>query len=169
MTAQTISERKYTLDAGLQEFISSCRNREHPESYLITALHKVQARYSYLSTEHMQEVAELLGVPASTVSGVATFYHFFRLKPQGKYKIGICLGTACYVRGAPTVIDAFKDELGIDIGETTKDGLFSLEITRCLGVCGLAPVAMINDDVYGKLTAGAIHAIIADIRKKEEA
>jgi NADH:ubiquinone oxidoreductase subunit E len=162
-------ERAYTLEKDLQDYIASCHKREHPESFLITVLHKVQARYGYLSHEHMQEVAELLGVPASTVSGVATFYHFFRLKPQGKYMINFCLGTACYVRGAPLVVDAFREELGIEVGGTTKDGLFSLEATRCLGVCGLAPVAMINDEVYGKLMPAAIPGIIAAIRKREEA
>lgn len=167
-TAQTI-DRSFTLDKELQEFIAACRTREHPESFLISVLHKVQSRYSYLSREHMQEVAELLGVPASTVSGVATFYHFFRLQPQGKYRVAFCLGTACYVKGAPAVIDAFKKELGIEVGETTKDGLFSLEITRCLGVCGLAPVVMINTTVHGKLTPASIPTIIAGIRKKEEA
>ncbi|MDR2735066.1 MAG: NADH-quinone oxidoreductase subunit NuoE [Spirochaetota bacterium] len=169
MTKQNTGERAYTLERDLQDFIASCRKREHPESFLITVLHKVQARCGYLSNEHMQEVAELLGVPASTVSGVATFYHFFRLKPQGKYMINFCLGTACYVRGAPLVVDAFREVLGIEVGETTKDCLFSLEATRCLGVCGLAPVAMINEEVYGKLTPTAIPGIIDTIRRREEA
>ena len=122
MSAQNTIERVFTLEKELQEFITDCRNREHSESYLISVLHKVQARYGFLSQDHMQEVAELLGVPASTVSGVATFYHFFRLQPQGKYKVSFCMGTACYVKGAPGIIDAFKEELGVDIGETTKDG-----------------------------------------------
>ena len=169
MSAHDTAERQYTLDRELQAYISECRGKEHSESFLISVLHKVQARYGYLSQEHMQEVAELLGVPASTVSGVATFYHFFRLQPQGKYKVSFCLGTACYVKGAPAIIDAFKEELGIDVGETTKDGLFSLEITRCLGVCGLAPVVMINETVHGKLTPASIPALITGIRKKEEA
>ncbi|HPN82153.1 MAG TPA: NADH-quinone oxidoreductase subunit NuoE [Spirochaetota bacterium] len=168
MSAQNTIERVFTLEKELQEFITDCRNREHSESYLISVLHKVQARYGFLSRDHMQEVAELLGIPASTVSGVATFYHFFRLQPQGKYKVSFCMGTACYVKGAPGIIDAFKEELGVDIGETTKDGLFSLEITRCLGVCGLAPVVMINETVHGKLTPASVPALIAGIRKKEE-
>ena len=168
MTTQNITERKYTLEKELQDFIASCRSREHTESFLITVLHKVQARYGYLSNEHMQEVAELLNVPSSTVSGVATFYHFFRLKPQGKYKVNFCLGTACYVRGIQEVVDAFSNELGVGIGETTKDGLFTLEGARCLGVCGLAPVVMINDEVHGKLSAASVPAIIAALRKKEE-
>ena len=167
MTKEKSIERKYTLEAELKDFIASCLTREHSESFLITVLHKIQARYGYLSREHMQEVAELLNVPASTVSGVATFYHFFRLKPQGKYKVNFCLGTACYVRGIQEVVDAFKSELGIDLGETTKDGLFTLEGARCLGVCGLAPVVLINDDVHGKLTAASVPGIIAGIRKSE--
>ena len=168
MTIQAIPERTYTLSAELQAFISDCRKREHSESFLITVLHKVQAQYGFLSVEHMQEVAELLGVPASTVSGVATFYHFFRLKPQGKYKVCFCTGTACYVRGIPAIMDAFSSELGVDMGETTKDGLFTLETARCVGVCGLAPVVIINEDVFGKVTPGEVSGIIAGIRKKED-
>lgn len=169
MSTQYTAERVFTLEREIQDFIADCRTKEHVESFLISVLHKVQSRYGFLSTEHMQEVAELLGVPASTVSGVATFYHFFRLQPQGKYKISFCLGTACYVKGAPAIIDVFKEELGIDTGETTKDGLFSIEITRCLGVCGLAPVVMINETIHGKLTPASVPSIIAGIRKKEEA
>ena len=117
----------------------------------------------------MQEVAEYLKVPAAKVSGVATFYHFFRLKPQGKYNISICMGTACYVKGADKVLDAFKFALRINEGETTKDGIFSLENTRCLGVCGLAPVVMINNHVYGKVTAEMVPSILRNLKEKDKA
>lgn len=154
-----------TLAPDIVQYIKECRGKEHSESYLISVMHRVQDRYGFLSNHHMQEIAELLEVPAATVSGVATFYHFFRLKPQGKNMIHICMGTACYVKGAPEVLEAFKDELGIDVGDTTKDGLFSLEMTRCVGVCGLAPVVMINDEVHGKLTAKSVPVIIGKIRE----
>ena len=148
------------LDSEIRAFIEECLKKEHPQSYLIAVLHKVQGKYGYLSVEHMNEVAQRLQVPTSTVSGVATFYHFFRLKPQGKYNISICLGTACFVKGADKVLEAFKNELGIEMGETTQDGLFSLENSRCLGVCALAPVVTINDKVYSKVTPTQVPALI---------
>lgn len=158
---------KLTLDQDIKDFIIDCTNQEHPESYLISVLHKVQSRYGYLSVNHMDEVGHLLGVPTSTVYGVATFYHFFRLKPRGKYAISVCMGTACFVKGADLVHDAFKSELGIDIGETTSDGLFSMEGTRCLGVCALAPVVTINDEVFSRVTANKVPEIINMIKARD--
>ena len=162
-------ELKKTLDKDIIDFIEECRDKQNNESYLISILHKVQARYGYLSDHHMQEVAEYLGIPAAKVSGVATFYHFFRLTPQGKYKISVCLGTACYVKGANEVLEAFKFTLRINEGETTKDGLYSIENTRCLGVCGLAPVVTINDKVYGKVTPEMVPSILRNLREEEKA
>ncbi len=158
---------KKTLDKDIVAYINEHLSMENKESYLISILHKVQDRYGFLSQDHMQEIAETLGVSAATVSGVATFYHFFRLTPQGKYKISICMGTACYVKGADMIDQAFKDELGIKEGETTSDGMYSLEHTRCLGVCGLAPVVMINDKVHGKLTPEMVPSLIRTIRDIE--
>ncbi len=143
------------------EFIEECLTRDHPESYLISILHKLQGRHGYLTQDHMYEVAQRLQVPASVVSGVSTFYHFFRLEPRGRYAISICLGTACFVKGADKILEAFRKELGIDIGETTKDGLFSLENTRCLGVCGLAPVVTINDKVHSRVTPQQVPDLIS--------
>lgn len=148
------------LDKTIIDFIDECMQREHPESYLISILHKIQEIYGYLSQAHMDEVAHLIKVPTSTVFGVATFYHFFRLQPQGKYSISICLGTACFVKGADEVLEAFRSELGIDIGETTSDGLFSIEGTRCIGVCALAPVVTINGKVYSNVTAKKVPEIL---------
>jgi len=156
-----------TLDKDILDFIEEKKKDEHPDSYLIAVMHKVQDRYGYLSRQHMQEIAEALEVPAAAVSGVATFYHFFRLKPRGKFSISVCLGTACYVKGADRIYEGFCSELGIKEGETTKDGLFSIESTRCLGVCGQAPVVMINDRVFGKVTPEAIPSIIKDLVKEE--
>ena len=161
-------ELKQTLDKDIINFIESCKNKENTDSYLISILHKVQARYGYLSEQHMQEVAEQMEIPAAKVSGVATFYHFFRLTPQGKYKISVCMGTACYVKGADEVLEAFKFALRIKEGETTKDGLYSIENTRCLGVCGLAPVVMINDKVYGKVTPEMVPSILRSLKEQEK-
>ncbi len=155
----------YTLDQDIQDFIANCLNLEHPESYLIAVLHKVQERYGYLSEKHMDEVAHLLQVPTSIVYGVATFYHFFKLKPAGKYKISICLGTACFVKGADLVLDAFKTELGCGVGETTADGMFSIEGTRCLGVCALAPVVTINEQVFGNVKPTQVTEILHKMKE----
>jgi NADH:ubiquinone oxidoreductase subunit E len=156
------------LHPDILEFIQACMVKEHPESYLIAVLHKIQGRYGYLKKEHMDEVAQLMQVPTSKVSGVATFYHFFRLLPRGKNSISVCLGTACFVKGADQILDAFRKELGIDLGETSKDGVFSLESTRCLGVCGLAPVVTINGQVYSQVTPQQVPELINQALKSEE-
>jgi NADH:ubiquinone oxidoreductase subunit E len=162
-------ERKYTLESDLVEFANDCMTKEHPESYLIAVLHKVQNRYGYLSEIHLDEVAHILQVPTSTVYGVATFYHYFKLKPRGKYSSSVCLGTACFVKGANEVLNAFKSDLGIDMGETTSDGLFSIEGTRCLGVCALAPVVTINDKVYSNVTPNQVSQILDDVKAGNKA
>lgn len=156
---------KTTLDKDIIQFIQDCRKKEHPDSYLIAILHKVQGKYGWLSEPHMAEVAQLLQVPTSTVSGVATFYHFFRLKPKARFNISICLGTACFVKGADRILEAFQSELGIEMGETTQDGLFSLETSRCLGVCALAPVVTINEKVYSKVTAKQVPELIRQVQE----
>ncbi len=157
-----------TLNKDITNYISECMKEEHSESSLINVLHKIQGEYGYLSNHHMQEVAELMEIPASKISGVATFYHYFRLVPQGKYMIQFCMGTACYVNGGDKIVEAFKDELGIDLGETTTDGFFSLELTRCLGVCGLAPVIRINDDVLGAFDPATVGEVILNLRKNDK-
>lgn len=144
-------------------------NEEFPDSQLIAILHKVQNHYGYVGENHIEAVSELLGVPSSKVSGVATFYHYFRMTPRGKYMINICLGTACYVKGAEQVLKAIEDYLGIEVGGTTPDGLFTLEVARCIGCCGLAPVMMINDEVFGPLTPEKIPAILSEFQNKEAA
>jgi NADH:ubiquinone oxidoreductase subunit E len=153
-----------TLPQEICDFIDVCLTREHPESYLIAVLHKLQQRYGYLTTQHMDEVAQRLHVPTSFVSGVATFYHFFRLQPRGKFSISVCLGTACFVKGADQILDAFREELGVDLAETTSDGLFSLDCTRCLGVCGLAPVVTINDQVFSQVTPQQVPELLNRVK-----
>ncbi len=160
---------EYKIDQEIADFIVECRQKEHPESYLIAVLHRVQEKYGFLSTENMDAVAHLLGVPTADVCGVATFYHFFRLKPQGKFHISVCLGTACFVKGADTILTNFKTELGIDMGETTTDGNFSLVATRCIGVCALAPVVTINDKVYSNVQPAQVSEILNALKQEMKA
>ena len=127
-------------------FIQQCRGRPNPESNLIAVLHRVQGQRGWLAAEQLDAVAQLLQIPAAKVAGVASFYHFFRLQPRGRFMINVCLGTACYVKGAEHIADKIMDELGIRWGETTKDGVFTLECARCVGACGLAPIVVIGED-----------------------
>ena len=127
---------------------------------LIPVLHDVQGIYGYLPLEVQKMVAEGLDIPLAEVYGVVTFYTQFTLTPKGKYKIGVCLGTACYVKGAGDIIDKVKQRLGLEVGECSEDGKYSLDATRCIGACGLAPVLTINDDVYGRLVLDDIDGIL---------
>jgi NADH:ubiquinone oxidoreductase subunit E len=126
----------------------------------------VQGRFGFLSADRLDAVSQLLGMPAAAVSGVATFYHFFRLQPLGKYRINVCLGTACYVKGASEIADRLRQELGVDFGETSGDGLFTLEGARCLGTCGLAPVVMVGDEVHARMTPDQVPAMLEKYRRK---
>lgn len=119
---------------------------------LISVLHRAQAIFGYLPQEVQEFVGAKLNIPTSQVYGVVSFYSFFTMVPKGKHPISICLGTACYVRGADKVLDAFKRELGIEVGQTTADGKYSLDALRCVGACGLAPVVLVGDKVYGRIT-----------------
>ena len=165
MTTDNWTEIKAACEAALPAevvaFIDKHKGTEHSESQLIAILHMVQAASGYLSKEQMNAVAQLAQIPLAKVTGVATFYHFFRLAPRGRHLIHVCLGTACYVKGAEPIAQRLVAELGIQFGETTKDGLFSLESTRCLGTCGLAPVIMIGKDVHGRVTPKKLSGILA--------
>lgn len=121
----------------------------------------------YISVEAMREVAEILDIPQSRVYSVATFYKALSLVPLGKNVIRICNGTACNIRGAPKILKAFEDELGIKNGETTEDGLFTIQLVNCLGACALAPVVTINDQVYGKVKIKDIPGIIEEVREND--
>ena len=133
---------------------------------LMPVLQQAQEIYGYLPIEVQAIVAEGLGISLSEVYGVATFYSQFRLNPKGIYRISICLGTACYVKGAAKILEAVERKLGIDVGECTPDGLFSLESCRCVGACGLAPVMMINDEVFGRMTPEQVPVILEDYARK---
>jgi NADH:ubiquinone oxidoreductase subunit E len=147
-------------------FIDECRIQEHPESQLVAILHRVQGKYGWLNETHLDAVAQLLQVPAAKVSGVASFYHFFRLQPRGKYIINVCLGTACYVKGAERIAQRMMSELGITWGETSKDGLFSLEAARCVGTCGLAPVVVVDNEIHGEVNPDQVPMILSKYLKK---
>ena len=140
------------LSEDIVSFIEACRKGPEPDSQLISVLHRVQTHFGYLRQEHLDAVAQLMQIPAAKVAGVASFYHYFRLQPCGRFIVRVCMGTACYVKGAEPVMARFKQELGIDVGETSKDGLFTLEICRCIGTCGMAPVVMIDEEVYSEMT-----------------
>ena len=141
---------------------------EHPESQLISVLHKIQLHFGYLPQNILDEVAQRLQVPTATVSGVASFYHYFRLNPTGKHSISVCLGTACFVKGADKILEAFQTELGIGLGETTSDGMFSLDNSRCLGICALSPVVTIDDQVYSQVTLRQVPELIDKIKESPE-
>lgn len=127
---------------------------------LIPVLHAVQSKIGYLPIDAQNYIARTLKVPLSKVYGVVTFYSLFSTEPKGKHTIGICLGTACYVKGAEKIVDKIKEELNIKIGETTKDKKFTMTITRCLGTCSMAPVIMIDDKIYGNVTTNMVPEIL---------
>ena len=154
------------LTPEIVKYIEEVRNGPEPKSGLIGVLHKVQGHFGYLGREQMDAVAQLLQVPAADVTGVATFYHYFRLKPSGKFIVNVCLGTACYVKGADAVAARMQEELGVEFGETSKDGMFTLQSARCLGTCGLAPVVMIGEDVHAKVKPDQVRVLLDKYREK---
>ena len=155
---QSIVDQKYQK---LDDVINQYKGKP---GGLIPVLHQAQLLFGYLPKDVQIRVAEGLELPLSEVYGVITFYSLFSLKPRGKYTIGVCLGTACYVKGAATIVEALEKKLQIKMGDSTEDGLFSLLMTRCVGACGLAPVLTIGEDVYGRLTP----EMIPDILKRYE-
>ncbi|MCL1988934.1 MAG: NAD(P)H-dependent oxidoreductase subunit E [Firmicutes bacterium] len=129
---------------------------------LIPALHKAQEAYGYLPKEVQLHIAKRLQIPAAKVYGVATFYSLFSLEKKGKYRINVCMGTACYVRSAEVVLKEFAKELKVDIKATTDDGLFTVDGVRCVGACGLAPVVMVNDKVFGRVATADVRGIVEE-------
>ena len=148
----------------LNQVIAELKNQP---GALMPVLQKAQGIFGCVPMDVQKIIAEGLGVTLSEVYGVATFYAQFSLHPKGKYLISVCLGTACYVKGGQGVLDKLTEVLEIPVGGTTPDGLFTLEATRCLGACGLAPVMMINGEVYGRLTPDVIPGIIEKYKAKE--
>ncbi len=135
---------------------------------LMHILQEAQAIYGYLPMPVQKKIAEGLGISLSEVYGVATFYSQFSLKPKGKNRISVCLGTACYVKGSDKILEAVEKELGIKCGECTADGLFSIDSCRCVGACGLAPVMMVGEEVYGRLTPDKVKGILDSYKEAEK-
>lgn len=130
------------------------------KSQLIQMLNEVQDTFGYITKDSQKALSEFLEMPMAEIYGVITFYSRFTTEPKGKYNIAVCLGTACFVKGSEQILDRVKELLGIDVGQTTEDGLFSIEATRCIGACGLAPVFTVNDEVYGKATVKMVEEVI---------
>ena len=149
----------------LKTYMESLAGNENPESYLIAVLHRVQGIFGYLPRDIMDIVAETMNIPTAHIWGVATFYHYFNLKPVGKHIVSVCMGTACYVKGAGEVLNVLKKQLGLEVGETSEDKLFTLQEARCLGACGIAPVIMIDDKIYGELDGKKTVEIINKYQK----
>lgn len=160
-TAEPAAE-KPVLPPEILTFIEECRLAEHPEGLLIAVLQKVQEHFGYLTAERLDAVAHLMQIPTAKVSGVATFYHFFSFVPKGQHRITVCLGTACYVKGSGRVLDRIRELLKVDAGQTTPDGLFTLEGARCLGACAMAPVVVVDDRVYGNVQPDDMPKILAE-------
>ena len=161
--------RKNTLFvmSGVSGIIKKVREREYGDdrSLVLPILQEIQKKYGYLPREALEEVSRELKVPLAEIFGVATFYAQFKLHKPGRFIIQVCKGTACHVKGADAVIDALQTNLGIKVGETTKDGLFTLEVARCFGACAIAPVVKIGEDIYGNVTPSDIPKILAKYRR----
>ena len=159
-----VSAEQCTIPEELREFV---RQWKHKKGNTITILHKVQSLYGYIPEDVAQWVCAELHEHVANIYGIITFYNLFKLKKPGKYKVAVCMGTACYLKGGHDIIEELQTMLGISVNQTAADGLFSLETVRCVGCCGLAPVIMINDTVYGNLKKGDVSKIIADLRAAE--
>ena len=147
-------EKAKKLDAIVEKY-------KDTRGALIQVLHEVQEVYGYLPLEVQRAVSEKMNIPLAEIYGVVSFYTQFSIYPKGKYQINVCMGTACYVKGANEILDKFRTRLSIDVGECTEDGMFSLEACRCIGACGLAPVLTVNDEVYGRLGVDDVDDILA--------
>ena len=150
------------LPEEVRSFALERLSQGRARSFLIPTLHKLQNTVGYLRDDHMAEVAVIFEISPNEVKGVASFYHFFSFEPKGKHPISVCTGTACHVRGAANVLVKLKKTLGIDEGQRTEDGLFSIGSARCVGMCALAPVVMVGEKVYGSVTTDQVGQILKD-------
>ena len=163
-------EEKNCVEKRLTKEMEEILNK-HPKQKdsLIAILNEVQEKYGYIPKQCQIEISNYLEMPMAEIYGVITFYSRFTLKPKGKYNIAICLGTACFVKGSEKLLDTAKEALKIKEGETTEDGLFSIEETRCVGACGLAPVFTVNGEVYGKATVQKLDQVLDELMQSEKA
>ena len=153
--------------AAVKQINAICDRYINERTPLMMILSDIQKEYGYIPLEVQELVSERTGISVAEIYGVVTFYSFFSLKPKGKYVIGVCLGTACYVKGAQQIIDKFSEIIGIKPGETSEDGLFTLDALRCIGACGIAPAVTINGKVYPKLTVDAVPQVVEEYRALE--
>ena len=154
-------------EAAVRQINEICDRYQDAATPLIMILSDIQNEFGYVPPEVQEIVAARTGISPAKIYGVVTFYSFFSLEPNGKYVIGCCLGTACYVKGAQAIIDKFSELLGIDPGQTTKDGMFTLDALRCIGACGIAPAVSVNGRVYPKVTPNNVPEIIEEYRARE--
>ena len=154
-------------DLAVAQITKICDKYANEKTPLMMILSDIQKEYGYIPLEVQEIVSERTGISVAEIYGVVTFYSFFSLQPKGKYVIGCCLGTACYVKGAQQIIDKFSELLGVAPGGTTEDGLFTLDALRCIGACGIAPAVSINGKVYPKLKVSDVPVIIEEYRKME--
>lgn len=154
-------------ESAYRRIIEICNTYKNEPTPLMPILSDIQKEFGYIPLDVQEIVANETGLPVSEIYGVVTFYSFFSLKPKGKYVIGVCLGTACYVNGSQQIIDKFADLLGIKPGETSEDGLFTLSALRCLGACALAPAITINGKVYPKVTVPEVDKIVKEYKAME--
>ena len=161
------TECKHTQEIQ-DKFLNQIFQTYKPEKdNLIQILNEVQEHFGYIPKYTQKELSEFLKIPMAEIYGVITFYSRFTLEPKGKYAISVCLGTACFVKGSQKIMDRLTEKLKIGPGETTKDGLFSIDETRCVGACGLAPVFTVNGEVYGKATVQTLEHVLEEIIKQE--
>ena len=156
------NEKAYVL---LDEFIGGLQTKQ---GALISVLHKAQELFGYLPVDVQDYIAEKLGIATSKVYGVVTFYSFFTMQKKGKFRVNVCMGTACFVKGAENILDEFKRQIGVETGGISDDGMFSVDALRCIGACGLAPVITVNGKYYGRITKADVTGIISELTSKGE-
>ena len=154
-------------EPAIKKINEICDRYVNEKTPLMMILSDIQKEYGYIPLAVQEIVSERTGISVAEIYGVVTFYSFFSLTPKGKYVIGVCLGTACYVKGAQQIVDKFSEIIGIKAGETSADGLFTLDALRCIGACGIAPAVTINGKVYPKLTVDAVPNIVAEYKAME--
>ena len=163
-----MSEKNCMDEKISNEMKELLKNYSQDKSNLIQILNEVQEKYGYIPKQSQIEISNYLNLPMAEIYGVITFYSRFTLEPKGKYNISVCLGTACFVKGSQALLDRLKERLKIEEGQTTPDGKFSIDATRCVGACGLAPVFTINNEVYGKATVKKLDEVLDEYMQKED-
>lgn len=153
-------------EKDLNKIKEICQEHDNKPGELINILQQTQGHFGYLPAEVQEAIAQEVGVAVAKVYGIVTFYSFFSMIPQGEHPVSICTGTACYVRGAETVLHEFEKQLGLNVGETSDDGKFSLNCLRCVGACGLAPVVLVGDKTYGRVAPDNVKDIIAEYKEE---